>query len=96
MCITAYSLKTDESCIYEWENRYNIKCIYETTMQASWICKRDYEYVTGRCCHYGLCVVELKATEDGYSLYKSIGFADSVSRYHQMEWRNESAEKNTL
>lgn len=44
----------------------------------------------------GLCVVELKATEDGYSLYKSIGFADSVSRYHQMEWRNESAEKNTL
>ena len=44
----------------------------------------------------GLCVVELKATEDGYSLYKSIGFADSVSRYHQVEWRNESAEKNTL
>lgn len=44
----------------------------------------------------GLCAVELKATEDGYSLYKSIGFADSVSRYRQMEWRNESAEKNTL
>lgn len=44
----------------------------------------------------GLCVVELKATEQGYSLYKSIGFADSVSKYHQMEWRNESAEKNTL
>lgn len=44
----------------------------------------------------GLCVVELKATEDGYSLYKSIGFADSVSRYRQMEWRNGSAEKNTL
>lgn len=32
----------------------------------------------------------------GYSLYKSIGVADSVSRYHQMEWRNEGAEKNTL
>ena len=44
----------------------------------------------------GLCIVELKATEDGYSLYKSIGFADSVSRYHQMEWSNESVEKNTL
>ncbi len=33
-----------------------------------------------------LCVVELKATEDGYPLYKSIGFKDSVSKYHQMEW----------
>lgn len=44
----------------------------------------------------GLCVVELKATEQGYSLYQSIGFADSISQYHQMEWRNESAEKNTL
>ena len=35
-----------------------------------------------------LSVVELKATEDGYSLYKSIGFNDVVSKYHQMEWRN--------
>lgn len=35
----------------------------------------------------GLSVVELKATEDGYSLYKSIGFKDAVSKYHQMEWR---------
>ena len=37
----------------------------------------------------GLCSVELKATEDGYSLYKSIGFRDFVSKYHQMEWHNE-------
>ncbi len=37
-----------------------------------------------------------KATEGGYSLYKSIGFADSVSKYHQMEWHNESVEKNIL
>lgn len=44
----------------------------------------------------GLCVIELKATEDGYSLYKSIGFVDSVSKYHQMEWRNESEQKNIL
>lgn len=41
----------------------------------------------------GLCVVELKVTEDGYLLYKSIGFADSVSKYHQMEWYNESVKK---
>ena len=44
----------------------------------------------------GLCVIELKATEDGYSLYKSIGFAGFVSKYHQMEWHNESVEKNIL
>ena len=37
----------------------------------------------------GLSVVELKATEDGYSLYKSIGFKDAVSKYHQMEWRGD-------
>lgn len=36
-----------------------------------------------------LRVVELKATEDGYSLYQSIGFKDVVSKYHQMEWRLE-------
>lgn len=41
----------------------------------------------------GLCVIELKATEMGYSLYKSMGFRDSVSKYHQMKWRNESAKK---
>lgn len=35
----------------------------------------------------GLCVVELKATEDGYPLYQSMGFKDVVSKYHQMEWR---------
>lgn len=37
----------------------------------------------------GLCTVELKATEDGYSLYKSVGFKDSVSKYNLMEWHNE-------
>ena len=43
-----------------------------------------------------LCSVELKATEDGYSLYKSIGFRDFVSKYHQMEWRNEITVKDIL
>lgn len=37
----------------------------------------------------GLCSVELKSTEDGYSLYKSVGFRDFVSKYHLMEWHNE-------
>ncbi len=44
----------------------------------------------------GLCMVELKATEDGYPLYKSVGFKDSVSKYHQMEWYNKEQEKNIL
>ena len=33
-----------------------------------------------------LSVVELKATEDGYQLYKSLGFHDTMSKYHQMNW----------
>ncbi|MDE6501901.1 MAG: GNAT family N-acetyltransferase [Ruminococcus sp.] len=29
--------------------------------------------------------VELKATDNGYSLYKSVGFEDSFSKYHNMK-----------
>lgn len=36
----------------------------------------------------GLSVVELKATEDGYQLYKSLGFHDATAKYHQMNWSN--------
>lgn len=35
-----------------------------------------------------LSVVELKSTEDGYHLYKSVGFTDDVSKYHVMKWYN--------
>lgn len=35
----------------------------------------------------GLSVVELKATEAGYPLYKSLGFRDATSEYHQMSWK---------
>lgn len=34
----------------------------------------------------GLDFVELKATESGYPLYKSIGFEDAVSKYHPMKF----------
>lgn len=33
-----------------------------------------------------LSVVELKSTEDGYHLYKSVGFTDEMSKYHVMKW----------
>ena len=28
--------------------------------------------------------IELKATEDGYSLYRSVGFEDVAAKYHNM------------
>ena len=31
---------------------------------------------------------ELKATEDGYPLYRSVGFEDDGSKYHIMRWKN--------
>ncbi len=31
--------------------------------------------------------VELSATEDGYKLYKSLGFDDITSQYHEMKYR---------
>lgn len=36
-----------------------------------------------------LSVVELKSTEDGYHLYKSIGFTDEGSKYQSMKWYNQ-------
>ena len=35
-----------------------------------------------------LCIIELKATDAGYSMYRSAGFADDVSKYHLMKWKN--------
>lgn len=41
----------------------------------------------------GLDFVELKATDAGYSLYRSLGFEDSVSKYHNMKIAFDSAKK---
>ena len=35
-----------------------------------------------------ISVIELKATEDGYPLYRSVGFEDDGSKYHIMRWKN--------
>ena len=35
-----------------------------------------------------LSVVELKSTEDGYPLYKALGFTDDHFKYHLMKWKN--------
>ena len=36
-----------------------------------------------------ISVIELKATEDGYPLYCSVGFMEDVSKYHLMKWKNQ-------
>ena len=33
-----------------------------------------------------ISVLELKATEDGYPLYRSVGFRDDRSKYRMMKW----------
>ena len=33
----------------------------------------------------GVSIIELKATKDGYSLYKSVGFEGVVAKYHNMK-----------
>ena len=35
-----------------------------------------------------LSYIELKATEDGYNLYKTLGFNDEVPKYYMMKWYN--------
>ena len=37
-----------------------------------------------------LSVVDLKSTDDGYYLYKSVGFADDNSKYHLMKWKQDT------
>ena len=32
-----------------------------------------------------MSVIELESTEDGYSLYKSVGFEDFMDKYHNMK-----------
>ncbi len=34
-----------------------------------------------------LSTVELKATDDGYPLYRSVGFADNPSKHRPMKWK---------
>lgn len=36
-----------------------------------------------------ICVIELKATEDGHALYLSAGFRDDHSKYQLMKWKNQ-------
>ncbi len=40
-----------------------------------------------------LCTVELKATENGYPLYKAVGFADDIPEYRLMKWKNPARAK---
>lgn len=35
-----------------------------------------------------ISVIDLKATEDGYELYRSLGFEDTMTKYHLMKWKN--------
>ncbi len=34
---------------------------------------------------FNISVIELKSTEEGYSLYKSVGFNDVTAKYHNMK-----------
>ena len=33
----------------------------------------------------GVSIIDLKATKDGYPLYKSVGFEDVITEYHNMK-----------
>jgi len=50
------------------------------------IAKKLLEMLIAESEEMGLDFVELKATDLGYSLYKSIGFEDVVQKYHNMKY----------
>ena len=51
--------------------------------------------LTGGAKRMGLSVVELKATEAGYPLYRATGFSDSPSKYRLMKWTNPDLAQST-
>jgi len=51
--------------------------------------KKIMEKLLSDAIELDLSVVELKATDDGYHLYKSVGFAEDSSGYRFMKWRNQ-------
>ena len=57
---------------------YRRKGIAKRLMEMLLQCAREKE----------LSVVELKATKDGYPLYKSLGFSESGAEYVNMKWKN--------
>ena len=50
--------------------------------------KKIMEMLLAGAKELGLSVVELKSTEDGYHLYRSMGFDDDCNKYHLMKWEN--------
>jgi len=50
--------------------------------------KRIMEKLLSDAISLNLSVVELKATADGYHLYKSVGFTEDTSGYRHMKWCN--------
>ena len=51
--------------------------------------KRIMETLLDEAKKMEISVIELKATENGYPLYHSIGFVDDGSKYHIMKWKNQ-------
>ena len=50
--------------------------------------KRIMEALLSEAKKMEISVIELKATEDGYPLYRSVGFTEDDSKYHRMKWKN--------
>ena len=50
--------------------------------------KRIMEELLSEAKKMEISVIELKVTEDGYPLYRSVGFMEDDSEYHRMKWKN--------
>ena len=50
--------------------------------------RRNMEALLSEAKKMEISVIELKATEDGYPLYRSVGFMEDDSKYHRMKWKN--------
>lgn len=46
------------------------------------------EYLLSEAKRMDISVIELKATMDGYPLYRSAGFLEDTSGYRMMKWKN--------
>ena len=51
--------------------------------------RKIMDVLLGEAKDMGLVTIDLKSTEEGYSLYRSVGFRDDHSKYHMMKWNNQ-------
>lgn len=85
MCLSADSGKAYESVIYYRKTGTVLNVYTKPEYRNKGYAKKLMTMMLEDATAQDVSVIELKSTEDGYLLYKSVGFEDVVVKYHNMK-----------